>query len=115
MFGLLVVELQSQLDVPRRLSARNLPNRRSKAVAWSIELRVVEGVDEVCPELHFEPLGYWEVLVYTRIHIGVTRRAQTCELRRTGSEARRWLSEVPIVGEPLTAHTWQRRVCNRWQ
>ena len=76
-------------------------------------MNVIESVDEVRPELQTEPFCQRKVLMHTHIQIGVTRRPQTCELRGAVSEARGGLSEVPIVGEPLSAYAWYRCVLDR--
>jgi hypothetical protein len=71
----LVVELQRQLNVSWRLSARNLSHGASQAHVWSVELRMVKGVDEVGSELQPNPLGNQEVFVQTQVHVGVMRSA----------------------------------------
>src|SRR5256885_8840172 len=106
----LVVELQRKLNVPWRLSTGNLSQLRTQVPnVWCVQLDVVEGIDEVSSELQFEPLRNLDVLVQTQIYIGVTRRAQVCELIRASAEgpsSRR--GEVAIVGEPLEATYSQR-------
>src|SRR6185312_5768426 len=86
-----IVKLERQLNVPWRLRAGNLPNRRAKARIRSIVLNVIKGIYEVGPELQPEPFCQREVLMDARIYIGVARRPQTSELRRAVSEARRGL------------------------
>jgi hypothetical protein len=64
----LVVELQRQLDIPWRLSAGNLPQRRTQVPnEWGVELYVIERVDEVSPELQLEPFRNWEVLMQAQV------------------------------------------------
>ncbi len=56
----LVVELQRKLNIPRglgTLGGRNLSHRRSKVHVWSIQLNMVERIDEIGPKLQPEPLG----------------------------------------------------------
>ena len=103
--GTSIVYLQSHLYVPWRLSAGNLSHRRSQTHVRSIVLRMIESVDEVGPELHSEPLCDLEVFMHTEIQVGVTRRAQTCELRCAVSEgSSRRLNKVSVVDEPLSAY-----------
>jgi hypothetical protein len=54
---LLVVELQRELNISGRLGAGDLPHGCSQAHIRCVQLRVVEGVDEVGSELQPEPLG----------------------------------------------------------
>lgn len=68
-----VVDFQRQLYVPWWLSAGDLSHRTSQAHVGCVVLHVVEGVDEVGPELQSELLSDWEILVQTEIDICVMR------------------------------------------
>jgi len=70
---LLVVELQRELDIPRGLSAGDLPHRGVDAGVWDVELNMVEEIDEVSSELQLEPLRKLEVLMDTQIYGGEMR------------------------------------------
>ena len=61
----LVIELQSELNIPWRLGAGNLPHGGTEAHVWRIELHVVKRIDEITPELQPEPLRELEVLMQT--------------------------------------------------
>src|ERR1700745_678937 len=76
----LVVELQSELDVPWRLSAGNLPHGGTEAHVWRVQLHVVKRINEISPELQSEALSELEVLMQTQVYIGVMRTSQPAEL-----------------------------------
>ena len=69
-----IIELQSQLYVPWRLGAGNLPHRRSQGHVGCVVLDMVEGVNEVGSELQPESLGNREVLMQAEVNIAVVRR-----------------------------------------
>ena len=97
-----VVELQSQLDVSWRLSARNLSHTGTNAHARCVVLNMVEGVDEVRPELQPESFRNRKVLMQTEIDVTVMRRPQVGELRRAIAECSDcWLRDLSVVDEPL--------------
>ncbi len=58
-----IVELQRQLYVPGWLGRGDLSHGRTQAHVWCIKLGVVEGIDEVSPELQSEALRQLEVFV----------------------------------------------------
>ena len=100
----LVIELQSELNIPWRLSTGNLPHSGTEAHVWRVELHVVERIDEVSSELQLEAFRKQEVLMQTQVHVGETRPTQPSELRGAiaeGSDG--WIGEVAIIGEPLEA------------
>ena len=68
-----VVELQSQLYVPRGLGACDLSHLGSQGRVGCVELGVVKGVDEVGSELQSESLRNGEVLVQTQVDVAVMR------------------------------------------
>ena len=76
-----VVELQRELYVPRWLGTCNLSHRSAQAHVRCVELDMVEGVDEVGPELQPEPLPDWEVFVQAQVDVGVVGRTKPIELR----------------------------------
>ena len=113
----LVVEFESELNVPWRLGAGNLTHGGAKAHVGRVVLYMVKGVDEVSSELQFEPLCNLEVLGQTDVYVGVVRTAQTRELRSAITESSLCrVSKVAIVGEPLNATNTAayRRIMGRW-
>ena len=110
----LVVELQRQLNASWWLGARNLSHGSSQAHVWSVELRMVKGVDKVGPELQPNPLGNQEVFVQTQVHIGVVRSAKSSQLWGAIAErSSRRGSEIAVVVKPLdtASRTCDRRLC----
>ena len=69
-----IIELKSQLYVSWRLGAGDLPHRGSQTHTRCIVLDMVEGVDEVSPELQPESLCKWKVLMQAEVNIAVVRR-----------------------------------------
>ena len=113
----LVVEFESELNVPWRLGAGNLTHGGAKAHVGRVVLYVVKGVDEVSSELQVEPLCNVEVLGQTEVYVGVVRTAQTSELRSASAESSFGrVGKVAIVGEPLnaTSTAGDRRIKDPW-
>ena len=100
-----IVELQRQLDVSWRLSARNLAHAGANTHARCIVLNMIEGVDEVRAELQPESFGNRKVLMQAEIDVTVMRRPEVGELRRAIAERSDcWLRDLSIVDEPLPAN-----------
>jgi hypothetical protein len=70
--GGLVVQLQGKLDIPWVLRAGDLTHGRSKVHVWSVQVDVVEGIDEVGSELQSEPLCELEVLLQAQVEVRVS-------------------------------------------
>src|SRR5258708_16606915 len=99
----LVVELQSELDIPWRLGAGNLSHRGSKIHVWCVELHVVKRIDEISSELQPEPLRELEVLMQTQVYVGIMRPSQPAELcRALAKRSDRLVGEVAGLTEPPT-------------
>src|SRR5713101_2066111 len=84
----LVVELQSKLDISRRL--RSLYDTGSAGLHGGIGNRQVDAVEciqKVAAELQLEAFGQMEVFLQAEVPIVETGAAQTAELRRARSES----------------------------
>src|SRR5690242_7747115 len=75
---------------------------------------MVEGVDQISPELQSEALCNREVLVQTQIYVAVMRRTKIGELRRAVTErSDSRLRDLAAVDEPLTAYSRKESVGDR--
>src|SRR5271167_763624 len=100
----LVVEFQRKLNVSWRLGTVYLSHVGAKAHVGCVELHVVKGIDEVGPELQFEPFCELEVLMEAQVDVGIVWTADSSQLRSASTElSDRGIREVAVVREPLIA------------
>jgi len=65
------IELQSELNVSWILRTIDQPHVRSQSCRRSVQVHVVESVDEVSTELESHPFCHTEVLLQAKVNIGV--------------------------------------------
>ena len=109
-----VVEFQRQLYVSRWLCAGNLSHRGSQTHVGCVVLDVVEGVDEVGPELQTEPLSELKILMQTHVNVCEMGRAERSKLRCAIAESSGGrIGEISVVCEPLNPDSGDGSVLNR--
>ena len=68
------LEFQSQLNQPRRLSRQDIVEGwRTDVAVWQAEIRMVQEIEELRPELEFLTFGNWDVLEGREVPVSISR------------------------------------------